>query len=327
MIPRIKQLAQKITESSHNEYDRAANIERYLKTHYAYTLDLSGPKTDDPLAYFLFTRRAGHCEYFAAAMTVMLRDLGIPARYVGGFLPGEYNDLGGDYIIRASDAHTWVEAYFPGYGWITFDPTPPGNGKRNTFLSRLALYWDWFQFAWSEWVVNYDFVHQVNLARNMQNTSRTWGDHAQHYYREKQRQAIRLLMALDRRTEASPYFLPSVLVFLIALLIYLRGRPLIGYLIARWRVRARRGGNLTASLASLEYREMLRLLEKRGWKKAPSQTPLEFASAIPAADIAAPVAQLTELYQSARFGDHPTPVDQMSTLLRAIRESLRAPRR
>ena len=325
--PRIKQLAQKITENSHNEYDRAANIERYLKTHYAYTLDLSGPKTDDPLAYFLFTRRAGHCEYFAAAMTVMLRDLGIPARYVGGFLPGEYNDLGGDYIVRASDAHTWVEAYFPAYGWITFDPTPPGNGKRNGFFSRLALYWDWFQFAWSEWVINYDFGHQVNLARNLQSTSRNWSDHTQHYYREKQRQAIRLLMALDHRTEASPYFLPGVLAFLVGLLIYMRGRPLIGYLIARWRVRARRGGNLTASLASLEYREMLRLLEKRGWKKSPSQTALEFASAIPAADIAAPVAQLTALYQSARFGDHPTPVAQMSALLRAIRESLRTPKR
>jgi transglutaminase-like putative cysteine protease len=325
--PRIKQLAQKITENSHNEYDRAANIERYLKTHYTYTLDLSGPKTDDPLAYFLFTRRAGHCEYFAAAMTVMLRDLGIPARYVGGFLPGEYNDLGGDYIVRASDAHTWVEAYFPAYGWITFDPTPPGNGKRGGFFSRLAMYWDWFQFAWSEWVINYDFAHQVNLARNLQNTSRNWSDQTQHYYREKQRQAIRLLMALDHRTEASPYFLPGVLAFLIALLIYMRGRPLIGYLIARWRVRARRGGNLTASLASLEYREMLRLLEKRGWKKAPSQTALEFASAIPAADIAAPVAQLTQLYQSARFGDHPTPIAQMSALLRAIRESLRTPRK
>jgi transglutaminase-like putative cysteine protease len=320
--PRVKQLAQKITENSHNEYDRAANIERYLKTHYAYTLDLSGPKTDDPLAYFLFTRRAGHCEYFAAAMTVMLRDLGIPARYVGGFLPGEYNDLGGDYIVRASDAHTWVEAYFPAYGWITFDPTPPGNGKRNGFFSRLALYWDWFQFAWSEWVINYDFGHQVNLARNLQSTSRNWSDHTQHYYREKQRQAIRLLMALDHRTEASPYFLPGVLAFLIALLIYMRGRPLIGYLIARWRVRARRGGNLTASLASLEYREMLRLLEKRGWKKSPSQTALEFASAIPAADIAAPVAQLTALYQSARFGDHPTPIAQMSMLLRSIRDRI-----
>jgi protein-glutamine gamma-glutamyltransferase len=325
--PRIKQLAEKIVEKSHNEYDRAANIELYLKSHYGYTLDLTGRKTDDPLAYFLFERREGHCEYFAAAMTVMLRDLGIPARYVGGFLPGEYNDLGGDYIIRASDAHAWVEAYFPGYGWITFDPTPAGNGKRKGLLARMGLYWDWFQFAWDEWVINYDFGHQTNLAQNVQKTSRDWGERALRYYHDKQRDAIRLLMALDRRTEASPYFLPSVLVFLIALLTYLRGRPLIGYLIARWRVRARRGGNLTASLAALEYREMLRLLEKRGWKKAPSQTPLEFASAIPAADLSAPVAQLTELYQSARFGDHAAPVEQMSSLLRAIRESIRSPRK
>ncbi|HEX2776560.1 MAG TPA: DUF3488 and transglutaminase-like domain-containing protein, partial [Candidatus Acidoferrales bacterium] len=325
--PRIKKLAEKIVEKSHNEYDRAANIELYLKSHYGYTLDLTGRQTDDPLAYFLFERREGHCEYFAAAMTVMLRDLGIPARYVGGFLPGEYNDLGGDYIIRASDAHAWVEAYFPGYGWITFDPTPAGNGKRKGLLARMGLYWDWFQFAWDEWVINYDFGHQMNLAQNVQKTSRDWGERTLRYYHDKQRDAIRLLMALDRRTEASPYFLPSVLVFLIALLIYLRGRPLIGYLIARWRVRARRGGNLTASLAALEYREMLRLLEKRGWKKAPSQTPLEFASAIPAADLSAPVAQLTELYQSARFGDHAAPIDQMSSLLRAIRESLRSQRK
>jgi protein-glutamine gamma-glutamyltransferase len=325
--PRIKQLAEKIVENSHNEYDRAANIELYLKTHFRYTLDLTGRKTDDPLAYFLFERRAGHCEYFAAAMTVMLRDLGIPARYVGGFLPGEYNDLGGDYIVRASDAHAWVEAYFPGYGWITFDPTPPGDGKRKGMLARLGLYWDWFQFAWDEWVINYDFVHQTNLVQNAQKTSKDWGERALRYYHNKQREAIRLIMALDRRTEASPYFLPSVLVFLIALLIYLRGRPLMGYLVARWRMRARRGGNLTASLAALEYREMLRLLEKRGWKKGASQTPLEFASAIPAADLSAPVAQLTELYQSARFGNHAAPVDQMSSLLHSIRETVRSPRK
>jgi len=325
--PRIKQLAEKIAENSHNEYDRAANIERYLKTHYGYTLDLTGRKTDDPLAYFLFEKRAGNCEYFAAAMAVMLRDLGIPARYVGGFLPGEYNDLGGDYIVRASDAHAWVEAYFPGYGWITFDPTPPGAGKRSGMFARLALYWDWFQFAWDEWVINYDFVHQTNLAQNVQKTSKDWGERALRYYHDKQRDAIRLLLALDHRTEASPFFLPGVLVFLIALLIYLRGRPLISYLVARWRVRARRGGNLTASLAALEYREMLRLLEKRGWKKAPSQTALEFASAIPAADLSAPVAQLTELYQSARFGNHAAPVEQMSSLLHAIRETVRSPRK
>jgi transglutaminase-like putative cysteine protease len=322
--PRVKPLAEEIAASSKNPYDKAANIERYLKTRYAYTLDLRGPKVDDPLAYFLFSRRAGHCEYFAAAMTVMLRTLGIPSRYVSGFLPGEFNDLGGDYIIRASDAHTWVEAYFPGYGWITFDPTPSGDAKPTGMLSRLALYWDWFQFAWSEWIINYDFGHQVTLAQNLQKSSRDWSERLQRYYRKKQEQALNFIVALDKKIEASPYFLPGALLFLILVLFALRGRSMLGYVITRWSLRARRGGNLTASLAALEYREMLRLLEKRGWKKAPSQTPHEFASAIPAAEFSAPVGQLTQLYQSARFGDHPAPVEQMSSLLRSIRDLLRS---
>ncbi|HVB59267.1 MAG TPA: DUF3488 and transglutaminase-like domain-containing protein [Candidatus Acidoferrales bacterium] len=321
--PRIKPLAQKIISGSHNEYDAASNIEAYLTTHYAYTLDLSGPREKDPLAYFLFDRRAGNCEYFASAMTVMLRAVGIPARYATGFLPGEYNEIGGDYIVRESDAHAWVEVYFPTYGWITFDPTPPGD-QHHGLLDRIGLYWDWFQYAWGEWVVNYDFSHQITLAENLQRSSRNWSDQLRQYYHEKQDQAMRAILALDRKTEASPYFLPGVLAFLIALLFYLRGRWMLAYMVARWRLRARRGGNTTASLAALEYREMLRLLENRGWKKPASQTPFEFAAAIPRADLAAPVARLTELYLSARFGDHPARIEQMSSLLRAIRESLRA---
>jgi hypothetical protein len=320
--PRVKPLAEQITQSAKNPYDKAANIERYLKTRYAYTLDLRGPKVDDPLAYFLFSRRAGHCEYFAAAMTVMLRSLGIPSRYVSGFLPGEFNDLGGDYIIRASDAHTWVEAYFPGYGWTTFDPTPSGDAKPSGILSRLALYWDWFQFAWSEWIINYDFGHQITLAQNLQKSSHDWSERLQHYYHRKQDQAMNFIVALDKKIEASPYFLPGALLFLVLVLFALRGRAMIGYAITRWSLRARRGGKLTASLAALEYREMLRLLEKRGWKKAPSQTPLEFAAAIPVVEFSTPVGQLTQLYQSARFGDHPAPVEQMSSLLRSIRDLL-----
>lgn len=322
--PRIPKLAEQISAGSHNNYDKAANIERYLKTRYGYTLDLTGPPSADPVPYFLFVRRAGHCEYFASAMTVMLRTLGIPARYATGFLPGQFNDLGGDYIVRASDAHAWVEAYFPGYGWITFDPTPAADERPPGVLSRLALYWDWFQFAWSEWVINYDFTHQITLAQNLQKSSRDWSDRTRQYYQQKQREAMRLLLMLDRRIEASPYFLPTLLIFLVALLVYLRGRSLIAYVLARLALRARRGGNLTASLASLEYREMLRLLEKHGWKKSESQTALEFAAAIPAADLAASVAQLTEIYQSARFGDHPAPIQQMSSLLRSIRNTMRA---
>lgn len=321
--PRIKKLADDVTSKSKNEYDKAASLEAYLKTHYVYTLDLTGPETDDPLAQFLFVRRAGHCEYFAAAMTVMLRAEGIPARYVTGFLAGEYNDLGGDYIVRESDAHTWVEVYFPNYGWLTFDPTPAATEKRGGLAERLALYWDWFQFAWSEWVVNYDFTHQITLAQNLQHSSRDFSERVRAYYRVEQQRAMNMLFAVDRRIEASPYFLPAILLLLVALLVYLRGRCMIAYVVMRWSLHARRGANLTASLATLEYREMLRLLEKRGWKKATSETALEFAAAIPAAEIAGPVTKFTELYQSARFGDHPARAEQMSALLRSIRDLIR----
>ncbi|MGA2510735.1 MAG: DUF3488 and transglutaminase-like domain-containing protein [Candidatus Acidiferrales bacterium] len=322
--PRIQQLAEQITAGSNNEYDKAANIQRYLIAHYSYTLDLSGPRVADPLANFLFVRRSGHCEYFASAMTVMLRAIGIPARYATGFLPGEYNDVGGDYIIRESDAHTWVEVYFPGYGWMTFDPTPPGNDNHAGLLARMGLYWDWFQFAWGEWVINYDFTHQLTLGQNIQKSSRSWSDRVRDSYRHRERATMQWLLALDRRVEASRYFLPGVLAFLVVLLFALRGRSMIRYAVARWSLRARRGGNLTASLAALEYSEMLRLLERSGWKKSPSQTALEFAAAIPAADLSAPIARFTELYQSARFGDHPARVEQMSSLLRSIRDSLRS---
>ena len=104
---------------------------------------------------------------------------------------------------------------------------------------------------------------------------------------------------------------------------YLRGRPLIGYAIRALEFARQTRGKSYRVARRTEYREMLRLLEKRGWKKLPSQTAREFASAIPAADILVPVAQLTELYQSARFGDHATPVEQMSSLLRSIRDLVR----
>ena len=101
----------------------------------------------------------------------------------------------------------------------------------------------------------------------------------------------------------------------------MRGRSIIRYMVARWALRARRGGNLTASLAALEYAEMLRMLEARGWKKSLSQTPLEFAAGIPA-NLSAPILQLTEIYQDARFGSHPAPIERMSSLLRLIKSAL-----
>ena len=325
--PRIEALAEQITARDETPYDKAESIELYLKTHYAYTLDLRGDPGNDPLAYFLFTSRAGHCEYFASAMAVMLREVGIPSRYAMGFLPGEFNDVGGDYIIRASDAHAWVEAFFPGYGWLTFDPTPGGQATHPAgLLARIGMYWDWFQLNWSEWIINYDFAHQIRLGDNTQRASRDFGARIRDWYEAKQEQAMRFLLLVDDVVEHSGETLPALLIVLIGLLFWMRGKPLLRYAVARWNLGARRGGNLTPSLAIFEYEEMLKMLEGRGWKKSPSQTACEFASTIPAEEISRPVAQLTEIYQAARFGSRLAPADEATSLLRSIRDLLRAPK-
>ena len=113
-------MAKQITASVDNNYDKAAAIERYLRTNFGYTLQLPRTVPHDPVANFLFDRKQGHCEYFASSMAIMLRTLGIPSRVVNGFRTGEFNDLTSQYLVRASNAHSWVEAYFPGYGWISF---------------------------------------------------------------------------------------------------------------------------------------------------------------------------------------------------------------
>ena len=123
----------------------------------------------DPLANFLFARRKGHCEYFASSMAVMLRSLGIPARLATGFQSGVYNPVSDLWLMRASDAHSWVEAWIPGYGWKTFDPTPADpNAGGLALLTRLALYLDAAETFWQEWVVTYDLARQGTLAYRME---------------------------------------------------------------------------------------------------------------------------------------------------------------
>ncbi len=321
--PRIPALAREITLRATTPYDKAAAIESYLRTRFGYTLDLSGPPREDPLAYFLFQRRAGHCEYFAAAMTVMLRALDVPARYINGFLPGEYNDVGKDYIVRSRDAHSWVEVYFPDYGWIPFDPTPPTDATNQGWLARLGLYWDWFQLTWNEWVINYDFLHQVTLAQNLQRASRGWSETARRQWRLTQRKSIEQLTLWERQAMAWPYTLPAALGALLALVGALRGRALARALLLFWSRHGRPAAQLTPRLATLHYQQMLRVLARRGLAKRAGDTALEFAASLNGTELSAPVAQLTELYQQDRFGERRADPQQMSALVRAVRRVLR----
>jgi protein-glutamine gamma-glutamyltransferase len=324
--PRIPILAKTITSRAVNPYDKARAVESYLRGNYGYTLDLSGTPPVDPLAYFLFVKRAGHCEYFAAAMTVMMRTLGIPARYVNGFLPGEYNDVGGDYIIRASDAHSWVEVFFPDYGWITFDPTPPSDDHPAGLLSQLGLYWDWFQLQWNDWVVNYDFIHQFTLAQGVQRASRRWtASLRERFEQARAAGATRLRYWAEDASSVPPWMLILAALVLAGALVVCN-RPARERLVFACRLKL--GFEAPpAQAASLFYHRMLSLLERAGWRKSPSQTPIEFAASLPAGEIAAPVARFTDLCMAARFGGRSVEASRFSALLQEIKSSLRVPTR
>jgi len=107
-----------------NPYDKAKAIESWLRKNITYNQTIPSPPAGvDPIDWFLFDLKEGYCNYYATAMVVMLRSQGIPARMAAGFAQGEFDSTTGQYVVREADAHTWVEAYFTGYGWIEFEPT------------------------------------------------------------------------------------------------------------------------------------------------------------------------------------------------------------
>lgn len=324
---RIPELAREITKNAQTPFDRALRIETYLRTRFGYTLNLTGKPGEDPLAHFLFETRAGHCEYFASAMAIMLRTLGIPSREVNGFLPGEYNDLGGDYIVRASDAHSWVEVYFPGNGWQVFDPTPSSIEGGNSLWTRLGLYIDWMQITWNEWVIGYDFAHQITLAQNLQRGSKNWGESARAWFDRKQQEGKQWLKSWQLAHGSLGYLLPVMLVLLLLALRYNVPAEVVRRARLFLRIRAAKSGRSDPQLASKLYAELMRALARRGLLRAETQTPLEFAAAMDSPQLAPSVQEFTQLYVHSRFGGATCDTMRLGQLLEQVRAALRAPRR
>ncbi len=144
---RVKDLAESLTAEEETPYDKAVAVEAYLKT-LPYTLQIEPPPYDaDGVDHFLFEQGQGYSEYFASSMTVMLRSLGIPARMAAGYTTGDKVESEPAYMVTDSHSHGWVEVYFPGYGWIPFEPTPgailpavmvPGGGAASEFDGAFA---------------------------------------------------------------------------------------------------------------------------------------------------------------------------------------------
>jgi transglutaminase-like putative cysteine protease len=314
---RISALAEKITASAPSNYDKAVALEQYLSTHFGYTLEMSSTLPRDPLANFLFERKRGHCEYFASSMAVMLRSLGIPSRIVTGFRGGEFNDLTGQYVVRASDAHSWVEAFFPGFGWLSFDPTPAGSVPVRTGWSRMRLYVDAAASFWREWIINYDSSHQRTLGKDTASNSRRFFDEARQWMARQHRAMLRSARRAHDHVGSFPVrWLGGVLACAIGLLVLLNLRRLVRGLRAYGlRTHPERAPRESAALW---YDRMVRRMARLGWRKLPSQTPLDFVAAIQEATLQKKVARFTHAYESARFGKSVNDAQSLPGLFKEI---------
>lgn len=316
--PRVQGLATQVTATVSSPFEKAARIESYLRTHYVYTLELPRTVPSDPISDFLFVRRQGHCEYFASAMAVMLRSIGIPSRLVNGFSGGEFNDLTSQYIIRASDAHSWVEAYIPGQGWMTFDPTAAGDLEVHTRWSRFMLYMDAMASFWREWVVNYDLARQLRLTQDASRGSRELASRAQSWGRSEYDKIVAWARRAQERIGQSTmkWALRAVGALLLALLAF--SVPRLAALLRRLRL-ARRPRIAPQVAASIWYERMLRLARRLGWEKSAAQTPAEFVSTINDRELQARILDFVEHYEKARFGGVADEASRLPELYQVIK--------
>ena len=287
-----------------NRYDAAKAIESHLQNEFAYSLDMKagGP---DPLGDFLFNIRAGHCEYFATAMTVMLRTHGIAARMVNGFLPGEYNEAAGAYTVRQSDAHSWVEVYFPDTrSWVTFDPTPSAGRVepvRTGFTAQLQKYAEAMELLWFQYVVGYDKQEQRTLATTIHNQVFDYG------------RSVSNLLAIVKSYLTGNTFTVAIAAIGLFLIVTV---ALFGKRILLW---TRRGsGDLMEdgrTYSSVQfYERLVSLMEQRGLMRDGHLTPLEFASTLKSNE----ALLITRAYNRVRFGHEKLSATEKREVERAL---------
>ena len=170
---RLRSLAEEWTQDATTPFEQARALERTFHTTFGYTLtpEARGNIIED----FLYNKKRGHCEYFATSMALMVRTIGLPSRVINGFVSYEWNDIAKAFVVRQSDAHSWVEIYFDGYGWMTFDPTPADGiarrvevGKIQRWAGRMS---DALRVRWYRYMIDYSFADQTGIIRSVLTTA------------------------------------------------------------------------------------------------------------------------------------------------------------
>jgi hypothetical protein len=166
--PQVRELALSVAGNLEGAEARAKAIELFLQQNFRYTLE-SGVRiqSDDPVAWFLLEGGAGHCEFFAGAMVVMLRHLEIPARMAAGYSGGDVSPDLDEVVVREANAHAWVEVWLgEGRGWVTFDPTPPASVPQlggASGLDRIRWAWQQMEMLWDRRLLTFGLGEQIDI--------------------------------------------------------------------------------------------------------------------------------------------------------------------
>ncbi|MBP2677905.1 MAG: conserved rane protein of unknown function, partial [Deltaproteobacteria bacterium] len=309
----VRALAREIAGGSGTDDERAKRIVRFFVSGFRYTL--SDPASS--IREFLFRKRAGYCEHFAAALSLLLRGAGIPSRVAAGYLGGEWNGVGKYLIVRQSDAHAWVEAWIGGR-WVTLDATPP-SGASSAFRTRtgtIGLYADWLRQRWDKYVVNYSMRMQADAVKEGVRAVRRTG------------MAFRFRgwdgIGVAARGAAGRGLLAAAALYLLYRLLRMRGNSA--------------GRESPPGLPPLPrpYARLVRRLDRNRFRRHPGETLEETLSAAVRSrpGLSEDAARFLGLYHRDRFGPGPLPPEAReeafrlaNRLKRAISDEPRHPQR
>ncbi len=290
-------------------------IEHHLRTTFRYTLDLKDSeklgRDEDPMVAFLYRFKQGHCEYFAGAMTLMCQSLGMTARMVVGFKCDEFNNVGGYYLVKQSHAHAWVEVLTTD-GWKTFDPTSGRDGDspaKPSMWRRISHFFDFLEYTWANSVIAYDNENRKNLLENLETSLTNTAINTSVPISGMKKNVMDTVSNIGNFVVS-----PSLLTWLLKVMVALLLGVIVYFVIERWRLRRRafRIG-LDALPVSDQHRlarqlifydDMLLLLEKHNIRPPRHQTPKEFSNSLTflPAEVYDTIRRLTEVFYKIRFG-------------------------